>query len=291
MQLNFECLDSIQKIEEVRNSRVLIFASTNFDMDILPKLYNQLISLGRAEKLDIIIHSRGGVVNVARRIAILCRKFSKQLNFIVPYYCESSGTLLTLSADEIIATDMSIFTPIDPHLHGGNEGETNFAMSILDLQQFGDMCKEWFGVTKEDAGSEQLSILCNSIFPPSLTSFYRTTLETRKITEELLSLSKSLKPSNVDSIVEKLIFGFNSHHYPITAEEMFNIGMNIKRNFKVESYAWKVSEQIQSIVGGGVRRSLEEPWCDVILADKNTGSFRVARNDGLQPEWRALGLV
>lgn len=284
-------LQHIKKIESLRNSRVLILAASHLDNELLPALKNQLDAIGKVDTLDVLIHSRGGVVNAARRIALLLRKYALAVNFIVPYYCESSGTILALSGNEIIAGDLAMFTPIDPHLHGG-VGDGNSALSCLDIKQFGQMCEEWFGVDPEQANAEQVSLLCNSIFPPTLTAFYRTARETQAIAEELLSYQLSSDEPHVRSkIVEHLMYEYHSHHYAITKEEMSDLGLNCQSNNDVEQLAWEISVTIQSVIGGGVRQSIDEPYSDALIISKESSQIRSNPGNGLLPQWGTLELL
>jgi len=280
----------IEHIEGLRNSKVLILAASNLEQEILPTLFEELQKIGKVPRLDVIIHSRGGIVNAARRIALILRKFTEHLTFIVPYYCESSGTILTLSADEILAGDLAVFTPIDPHLHGGSSSEgTESSMSCLDIKSFGEMCQEWFNVDEQEAKQQSLSLLCNSIFPPTLTAFYRTTLELQKIGEELISYQlPHLSEQKRSEIIAHLMFSYHSHNYAITHEEMKEIGINIIHDAQVEQLAWQISLFIQKTIGGGLRKTVEDPWYDMLIGSSHSISVRKNQIDGFLPSWKLL---
>ncbi|MGH8052063.1 MAG: SDH family Clp fold serine proteinase [Arenimonas sp.] len=286
-QLGFTALEKIKELEALRNSRVLVFAASHLEIEILPVLYEQLLEIGKVERLDVVLQGRGGVVNGARRIALLLRQFTDHLGFIIPHYCESSCTILALAADEIVAGDLAIFSPIDPHLHGsvGAEGEVS-AFSCLDIKLFSEMSADWFGVSSEEARLQSLSILCNSIFPPTLTGFYRTTLELKQIGEELLKFQLPEKSNEFrQAIITKLMFGYHSHNYAITGHQMEEIGLNIRRDHEVEKLAWDISKVLQGMVGGGLRQSADEPWNDVLLVCSDSMKIRQKRNDGFIPSW------
>ena len=280
----------IEQIEILRNSKVLVLTASNLDMEILPTLYQHLMQVGKVERLDVVLQSKGGVVNAARRIALLLRDFTEHLSFIVPYYCESSATILSLSADEIIAGQMAIFSPIDPHLQGG-EGDTRdsySALSCMDIKKFGQMSEDWFGLNKEEVQQEALPLLCQSIFPPTLTTFYRTTLEAQQIGEELLNFQlPHVSPEQRASIIKHLMFDYHSHGYAITREEMHNIGLNMRVEEEVERLAWQLSLVSQQNIGGGLRQSADSPWKDALIASRETISIRENRGGGLMPQWLA----
>ncbi|NVE00277.1 hypothetical protein [Massilia sp. BJB1822] len=277
----------IRQLEQSRQSRVLVFAASRLDMEHLPALYEQCREMGHSPRLDVLIQSRGGAVVAARRIALLLREFCDRLSFIVPYYCESSSTILALAADEIIAGDLAIFSPIDPHLHGGvSDDEAASMFSSMDIKMFGAMSEDWFGVSSEEARMQALSLLCGSIFPPTLTAFYRTTLELEQIGEELLAFQLPQAGEEARrKILKQLMYGFHSHGYPITRGELAAMGLNIRREPEVEALSWEVSRLIQKTVGRGLNRSDDEPWIDALMATRDGVKLRERAEGGYHPRW------
>ncbi|ATQ75128.1 hypothetical protein CR152_11810 [Massilia violaceinigra] len=283
----FPVRDHIKEIESLRTSRVLVFAASNLDLEILPALYEQCRAIGRVPRLDVVLQCRGGIVNAARRIALLLRQFTGHLGFIVPYHCESSATILALAADEIIAGDLAMFSPIDPHLHGGTgDDSAASSFSCQDIKMFGAMSEEWFGVSSDEARLQSLGLLCNSIFPPTLTAFYRTTQEVMQIGEELLRFQLPDKTETFrQDVIKELMFGYYSHNYALTREELAKLGLTIRREPEVEERAWAISRALQALVGGGLRESAEAPWNDVLLATRDGGMLREHRSGGFLPRW------
>lgn len=49
----------IEQIETVRNSRVLVFAASHLEREILPTLYDVLKDMGRCERLDVVAYIKG----------------------------------------------------------------------------------------------------------------------------------------------------------------------------------------------------------------------------------------
>ena len=284
-------LNTIRELEEIRRSKVLVIAASHLDMEILPALYEQLLAMGKSERLDVVLQCRGGVVNAARRIALLLRQFCRHLSFIVPYYCESSATILALAGDEIVAGEMAMFSPIDPHMNGGVAGdeEACAALSCMDLKLFPDMTKDWFGIISEEAQLQAFSQLCGSMFPPTLTAFYRTTKEVEQVAMELLAFHLPQKSEEFHKkIIHQLMYGYYSHNYAITAGEMKKLGLNIERNAKVEQLAWDISRMLQGMVGGALRQSREQAWIDVAILSANTAKTRLTSEDGMMPSWAEL---
>jgi hypothetical protein len=274
-QINFNCVEDIMLIEKHRHSRVIILACSNLEMEILPTLYQTLLNIGKVERLDVVLHCKGGVVNATRRIALLLRQFCDHLCFIV-----------ALAGDEIIAGDIAIFTPIDPQLYGGDDKNGSSSMSYLDIKKFGEMSSNWFGIDAQDADLQSLPMLCNSIFPPSLTAFYRSSLELACIAEELLAFQLPEESnSSRQAIVEQLMSHYHSHHYALTPDDLKALGLKIKRDENIEPIAWRISQAIQGTVGGGLRQDMDSPWYDTLIASRDGVELRQHRSGGFMPVW------
>ncbi len=119
----------IREIEALRDGRILI-CFFNFDRDSTPNvpglstpfasntkepLFRVLReSLGKGDKIDLCLYTRGGDVNSVWPIAGLLREFDADFEVLVPFRCHSGGTLLALAANKIIMTSLSELSPIDP---------------------------------------------------------------------------------------------------------------------------------------------------------------------------------
>lgn len=275
----------VARLQAYRQRPLLVLAASQLELELLPELYDQLRAIGPQRQLDVLLHSPGGVVNGARRIALLLREFAEKLSIIVPFRCESSATMLALGADEIVAGPLAIFSPIDPHLHG-SDGNSSF--SSQDIRQFGAMCADWFGADADAARAQSLALLCGSIFPPSLTAFYRSTLEMTAIGDELL---RHQLPDAEDEarrrIVQQLVSGYHSHNYALTSDELAALGLRIVRDTGADVLAWELSRSLQAVVGGAQRDSEAAPWFDALLATGKSLRLRQRAPGGLAPVWQA----
>jgi hypothetical protein len=72
---------------------------------------------GDCEELDLILHTPGGDIQATKMIVHALRKRYKHIRVIVPITAMSAGTMIALSADEIILTDSSNLGPIDPQIY------------------------------------------------------------------------------------------------------------------------------------------------------------------------------
>ncbi|HEX4158762.1 MAG TPA: hypothetical protein VHY79_09815 [Rhizomicrobium sp.] len=267
---------------------MLVLATTNLEMDILPALYDTLCERGDTGRLDVVFYCRGGIVSAARRIALLLHEFSSHICFIVPFYCESSGTIAALAGHEIIAGPAASFSPVDPHLNSAQEqsSEGSGAISAENVRLFADMCRDWFGMPEPEAQTQSLSVMCANVFPTTLTAFYRSMLETRDICSELLARSMRDRPEEIRSrIVDRLLFGYHSHIFSLSHHDLSALGLPVRRDARIERIAWEMVHELRQSVGAGVRRSEEDDWVGTIIATRATTRRQRYRPGSFTPQW------
>jgi hypothetical protein len=285
--------DRIVEIEGRRGSRLLVFAASNLETDLLPALYDTLREIGRTDRLDVLVQCHGGEVTAARAIALLLHQFADHLAFIVPERCTSSATILALSGHEIVAGPAALFSPVDPLLQGPSSGADDSlgAISAQDVRLFGSMSRDWFGVAEGEAGAKALSVLCDNVFPTTLTSFYRSTLEVEAVCLELLSLQMGRgSAAEKKRIVDSLLHGHHSHGFALMRSDLAGLGLPVRGDPETEDSAWEVARALRQSVGGGARRAVEDDWTDVMLATR-TGSRRRRRSrERLGPVWESGGV-
>lgn len=281
---------AIAEIERRRRSTLVVFAASNLELELLPSLYDTLRGIGNTERLDVLFYCRGGIVNAARRIALMLDDFTDHLSFIVPDRCESSGTITALAAREIVAGPVAIFSPIDPLLQTPSTppGDAPLAISAEDVRLFGKMTQDWFGLEEPEAAVKAVSMLCESIFPTTLTSFYRSGIEVKEICEELLSLHMPPDAAEAKShIIERLLFGHHSHSFALSGDDLAKLGLPVRRDAAIEDIGWEIVRSLRASVGGGVRSTAQEDWIDALFITRQGGMRRRRSPGGLSPAWEA----
>ncbi len=73
----------------------------------------------RRQALMVVLETPGGYVNVAERMARIFRHHYRRVDFVVPGYAMSAGTILVMSGDAIHMDYASVLGPIDPQVLGG----------------------------------------------------------------------------------------------------------------------------------------------------------------------------
>ena len=230
--------DTIACLEALNKSRVLVYINDERpstqkwigDEDV-PPLYNALRSIGNVSRLDLVLHTGGGRVNVSRKIALLLRSFAEYIRVLVPVKIRSSGMLLCLSSDEIIMSPISELGPLDSHTVLANDASTGgpLMISAEDVRQFNEMAQDWFDLSTSDDRVHIFELLNRHIFPTTLTTMYRGDQQIRQIATELLTLQcPENNEQTCQTIVDQLVSGYYAHDYVITREEAADLGLHVR---------------------------------------------------------------
>lgn len=100
----------LTSIERARGSSVIAYLLHDNAMiadDALPQVYDKLQALGKRERIDLLLYSRGGVTEVTWRLLNLLRDYCDHLGVIVGTRVQGAGALLALGADEILMGPLS----------------------------------------------------------------------------------------------------------------------------------------------------------------------------------------
>ncbi len=112
----------LKNIEKKLNSDVIFFygpIQTSVEKtfrDFLERLKKD--NLNR-DKLSIILNTPGGSVETVEKMVVITRHFYKEVDFIVPDYAMSAGTIFCMSGDRIYMDYSSSLGPIDPQVFNG----------------------------------------------------------------------------------------------------------------------------------------------------------------------------
>ena len=98
------------------NSNVIFYYGPMF-FDTPRIFYDSINKIDKKKKaLSIILTTSGGAVEPTERTVEIIRTHFQQVNFIVPDYAMSAGTIFCMSGDKILMDEVSSLGPIDPQL-------------------------------------------------------------------------------------------------------------------------------------------------------------------------------
>jgi hypothetical protein len=229
-------LAELQALEISRRSRVLVYCaaepnSKGLDSDDVHILYQCLRGMGRSERLDVVLHTGGGMVHAARRIALLLREFTDRLSILVPFKARSAGTLLCLGADELVMGPLGELSPLDTWLGSTGEGGANMprVVSAEDIRAFYTMAETWLRMDTAEHKTKVFEALAQRFFPTTLSGFFRADQYVRKVGEHLLRYH--LPRSSAEqrhAIVDRLIREYPEHSHSFTRAEVAELGLVVK---------------------------------------------------------------
>ncbi|WP_143701221.1 SDH family Clp fold serine proteinase [Vulcanisaeta thermophila] len=163
----------------------------------------------------LILHTPGGLVLAASQIARALKSHPAKKIVVIPHYAMSGGTLIALAADEIVMDQNAVLGPLDPQI-GGPGGAYYPAPSILRAVE----------VKGKDKVNDETLILAD-VAEKSLR-------QVKELVKELLK--GKVDDKKVEEIADKLVGGYYTHDYPITVEQLKEMGLKVSTNVPPEVY-------------------------------------------------------
>ncbi len=126
--------DRISKIEDFLSADVIAFSGgLLFGVDdfLRDAIEQKCSKEPKHNKLVVILTTSGGYIEVVHRIVDTMRRYYELVEFIVPNYAYSAGTVLVMSGDTIYMDYYSRLGPIDPQVENQN-GRSVPALGYLE---------------------------------------------------------------------------------------------------------------------------------------------------------------
>ena len=236
----YQLCEQLQAFRDSSEAVTIVYHIPNasrkyIDESDVSQLHSLLQHTGKVEQINFILNSFGGDVEVARRLALLLREFSHKVYIFIAFQALSAGSILALSADQIIMGSISRLSPIDPFIKrvDTNNGELNEfqppSVSSEDLRSFITMAHEWFGLESEGSRFTILELLCQSFFPTTLSRIYRAEKQVAQVASDLL---KYQLPDAADeernAIAYSLIRGYHSHRHSLFKNDLEGQKLNVR---------------------------------------------------------------
>ena len=178
------------------------------DLDDAEKVLLAIRTTPPEQPIDIILHTPGGLAIAALQIARALRAHPGRVTVFVPHFAMSGGTLLALSADEIVMSEHAMLGPIDPQINGMPAASIIKVASEKPLSEIDDQT-----LIFADVGQKAIDQL-------------------RRQACELIRAP--MAPEAAVALAEKLTSGRWTHDYPITATEARELGLPISTDMPEE---------------------------------------------------------
>jgi len=206
--------DVVRRFQEQRKSRVIALIHGEDTISLFGVPFGSFINMEDSESIlrairltpsnqpiDFILHTPGGLVLAAEQIAHALAEHKGKVTVFVPHYAMSGGTLIALTADEIVMDPNAVLGPVDPQI-----GDMPAASIVKLLEQ----------KPKSQINDEMLVLI-------DVAAKARLQVTTF-LTEVLL---KHLSKGNAAHVATVLSEGRWTHDFPITVEAARQLGLPI----------------------------------------------------------------
>jgi ClpP class serine protease len=214
---------AIRKLETARGSRVITMIHRQESISLLGIPLRRFIDVEDSEQIlrairltpdtvpiDLVVHTPGGLVLASEQIARALHNHPAKVTVLVPHYAMSGGTLLALAADEIVMDDNAVLGPVDPQI-----GQWP-AASIIKVAESKPV---------ERVNDETLI----------LADLSRKAM--KQIKEfVLVKLLDDFPPERANALAEQLTSGQWTHDYPLTIDQLTELGLPVKTELPLEVY-------------------------------------------------------
>jgi len=230
----------IAKLENARHSRVILLVHRQETMRLLGFPIARYIDINDSEDvlraiqmtddevpLDIILHTPGGLVLAALQIAWAIREHKGNVTVFVPHYAMSGGTLIALSADEIVMSKHAVLGPIDPQL---GESPAASLLKVVEQKPISEIDDET--LIKADVGRKAIA-------------------QVKQAAGDILK--RRLPADKAEALADKLSRGTWTHDYPLFAAVAKDLGLPVNTDMPDDVLElMKLYPQPVRTQGGGV---------------------------------------
>ncbi len=221
-----ERMKLIKQLEQLRNSKVLVyFSHTSLDDTILIPLYKELKEIGHTKKIDLVLHSYGGMVDTPYKVVMLIREFCEEFAVIVPFAAKSAASMLVLGADEVVMGPTSELGPIDPLVKHPVYNDRFIPVQAVH-HCLNYLQRSIINSAYPEITSHIVSPLLDKLDPWLIGDYEKTIKASRQYAKTLLSrFMLKNNPEYVNNVTYALTEGYFSHGYSIGHREAKDLGL------------------------------------------------------------------
>ncbi|MDT8903698.1 SDH family Clp fold serine proteinase [Anaeroselena agilis] len=213
----------IRAIELRRQSRLITMIHRQEAISILGLPISRYINIEDSEQvlraihltpsdmpIDLVLHTPGGLVLASEQISHALMRHKAKVTVFVPHYAMSGGTMVALAADEIVMDCNAVLGPVDPQL-----GQYPAASILKAVAQK--------NIDKVDDNTLILADMAGKAM--------------RQVEDFLTKLlSDKLTPEAAKDLARTLSEGRWTHDYPITCDQLVDMGLPVVRELPAEVY-------------------------------------------------------
>jgi len=221
--LEWKRTDLLRRLEKQTGGRVIALVHRQETMSLLGFPIVRYINIEDSEEIlraikltdktvpiNLILHTPGGLVLAARQIAHALGRHEAKVTVFVPHYAMSGGTLISLAADEIVMDPNAVLGPVDPQLNEYPAASILRAVSQKDKNEIDDRT-----LILADISEKAIVQLKDAV---------------RKI------LKQKMDGAKADVLAETLATGTWTHDYPLTYDELREMGLPVSTDMPPDVY-------------------------------------------------------
>lgn len=231
----------LSALEAERTSRVLVYWTgpmAKVALGVTTPLFDVLRTMGKVTNLDLVLNTAGGDTEAPARVISLLREYCDRLTVLIPNIALSAGTLLSLGADEIVMTPLSVLGPIDPSrthplLPQRKDDDEPQPVSVQDMRHAMQFIRETTaGVDMNyspEAWAEIFKALFDKIHPLAIGAIEQAYALSKLVGTRCLEhhMDPVTEADEIKRIVDTLCDDYKSHGYQIGRREAAAIGLRI----------------------------------------------------------------
>ena len=186
--------------------------------------------LDRTKGLDLVLHTPGGILSSTEAIIHYFRAlFGTNIRVIVPQLAMSAGTIVALSAKEIVMGTHSSLGPIDPQL-GDSSG--SFISAHAVVEEFETAKKE---IAANPKNSELWKVIIAKYRPTFIGDCQKAVKWGDELAKELLStgMFEDEPAASKKIIVNKIVKGLADHEFSKAHDRHFSAQQCQKFGLKI----------------------------------------------------------
>jgi ClpP class serine protease len=206
--------DLLDRLQQQRSSRVIAMIHRQDTVSFFGVRLSSAIGIEDSEAvlrairatpadqpIDLILHTPGGLVLAAEQIAHALIEHRGKVTVFVPHYAMSGGTLLALTADEVVMDQNAVLGPVDPQIDDLPAASIVKLLAVKSPAQISDDML----VRIDIAQKSRLQV----------TAFVNEVLQ------------KHLPPDRAGALATALSEGRWTHDFPITIEAARQLGLPV----------------------------------------------------------------
>jgi hypothetical protein len=196
------------------------------DNDVMA-LHEILTTLQPKERVTLFVKSDGGSGMASLRMVHLLRTYASKVTVLAPLNCASAATMLALGADTIGMGSLSYLTAVDTSLeHDLSPLDHTNNLVAVSNDEVERVIRLWKGTGNRKENVNPYQELYKYLHPLVIGALDRASSLSLQLCREILGYHMRDK-KKIERISQRLNSSYPAHHYPITAREARQAGLNV----------------------------------------------------------------